>query len=374
MTQQDPDVDVRKSASDIWTTCCSQCETVEAADGEVSFSSVLIPLLKQYAPTLICTLLDGMIYSEIDLQQIHAELQDAAKLHGASVYFLSDFCHSFSGTVVAPGLLAGSDIDGEDGGDGDGDETDPEEEWTLRKACAKSLDELAKLIGSSEFFSILAPQLHTRMQSVDWKQQECALLAIGAVAPGCDKAIVSSGSMSGIFAHVVQVLQQPQQHFLIISIGCWTISRLSNMFAHEKTPVHSVLSVLCNFLGSDNTKVHHKAFRSFHTSSIQKKSFHSISSLSTKVREGAVSSVATIIESCRNLGGTDHIQEISNILSQFLALCIQTYQGRNLLIALDASEQLAMCCNLATSASVRFFHNQSHRVVTLARQRSFCRL
>ncbi len=25
MTQQDPDLEVRKSASDIWTTCCAQC-------------------------------------------------------------------------------------------------------------------------------------------------------------------------------------------------------------------------------------------------------------------------------------------------------------------------------------------------------------
>lgn len=82
------------------------------------------------------------------------------------------------------------------------------------------------------------------MQSADWRHQECALLAIGAVAPGCDKAIVSSGAMSGIFTHIVQVLQQPQQHFLIISIGCWTISRLSSMFAREKVRSPDTLSIL----------------------------------------------------------------------------------------------------------------------------------
>jgi hypothetical protein len=87
MTQQDPDLSVRKSACDIWTTCCSQCEITDEKGGGsgATFSSVLIPLLKQYTPTLIATLLDGMIYSEIDLQQIQAELRDAAKLHGAPV-------------------------------------------------------------------------------------------------------------------------------------------------------------------------------------------------------------------------------------------------------------------------------------------------
>jgi hypothetical protein len=240
MTQQDPDLEVRKSASDIWTTCCSQCEPSDSDDEGPTFSSVLVPLLKQYAPSLIGTLLDGMVYSEIDLQQIQAELRDAAKLHGNS---------------VAPGLISGDTADDNDDEGEDGDEIDPEEEWTLRKACAKSLDELSKLIGSAEFFALLAQQLHARMQSSDWRHQECALLAIGAVAPGCDKAIVATGALSGIFSHVVQVLQQPQPHFLITTIGCWTISRLSAMFAAEKTAVHSVLSALCNYLGSENPKV-----------------------------------------------------------------------------------------------------------------------
>jgi hypothetical protein len=241
MTQQDSDLEVRKSASDIWTTCCSQCEPSDGDDEGPTFSSALIPLLKQYAPSLIGTLLDGMAYSEIDLQQIQAELRDAAKLHGNS---------------VAPGLLSGdcADDDGDDDEDGDGGDLDPEEEWTLRKACAKSLDELSKLIGSAEFFSVLAQQLSARMQSSDWRHQECALLAIGAVAPGCDKAIVATGALSGIFAHVVQVLQQPQPHFLITTIGCWTISRLSAMFAADKAAVHRVLAVLCNYLGSENPK------------------------------------------------------------------------------------------------------------------------
>jgi hypothetical protein len=76
--------------------------------------------------------------------------------------------------------------------------------------------------------------LNERMKSADWRQQECALLAIGAVATGCGRAIVTSVAMSGIFKHIVQVLLQPQQHFLILCIGCWTISTLSFMFVREK--------------------------------------------------------------------------------------------------------------------------------------------
>ena len=245
MTQQDPDLDVRKSATDIWTTCCGQCDPSDGDDeghgSGGSFSSVLVPLLKQYTPTLIGTLLDGMVYSDADMQEIAAELRDAAKLHG---------------TAVAPGLLAGNH-DEDDEEDQDDDECDPEEGWTLRKACAKSLDELSKIIGGAEFFGVLVQHLQARMQSSDWRHQECAILAIGAVAPGCDKAI-GSGAIAGIFSHIVQVLQQPQQHYLIISIGCWTISRISSMFALDKAALHSVLSMLCNFLGGDNPKVTHR--------------------------------------------------------------------------------------------------------------------
>jgi len=249
------------------------------------------------------------VYSEIDMQQIQAELRDAAKLYG---------------TAVAPGLLAGDANDDDDDGDGDGDETDPEEEWTLRKACAKSLDELSKIIGSDQFFACLAQHLSARMQSADWRHQECALLAIGAVAPGCMSAIVASGAMTGIFSHIVQVLQQPQQHFLIISIGCWTISRVSSYFAREKASVHGVLAALCNYLGNDNPKV----------------------------RENAVSAIATITEECRNVDARAHITDISPNLAQYLAACVQSYQGRMLLIALDATEQLALCCSLAAHAQV----------------------
>jgi hypothetical protein len=103
--------------------------------------------------------------------------------------------------------------------------------------------------------------LQARLQSSDWMHQECALLAIGAVTPGCEKVMVATGAMSGIFNHIVQVLQQPQQHFLIISIGCWTISRMSPMFVLDKAATQSVLAVLCNYLGSDNTKVCVPSFR-----------------------------------------------------------------------------------------------------------------
>ncbi len=69
------------------------------------------------------------------------------------------------------------------------------------------------------------------------------------------QAIVASGAMAGIFSHTVQILQQPQQHFLLISIACWSISRLSSHFAREKNLVQGVLAALCNCLGSDNPKV-----------------------------------------------------------------------------------------------------------------------
>jgi hypothetical protein len=66
-----------------------------------------------------------------------------------------------------------------------------------------------------------------------------------------------------------------------------------------------------------------------------------------------VSAIATIIECCREIGVQQHIAEISPNIAHFLGMCLQSYHGRNLLIALDATEQLAMSCSLAASAPVR---------------------
>jgi hypothetical protein len=68
MTQQDPDLEVRKSASDILVFCCSQGEPGDCSVGAATFTSEWIPLLKNYAPTLIRTLLDSMVYSEKMIQ------------------------------------------------------------------------------------------------------------------------------------------------------------------------------------------------------------------------------------------------------------------------------------------------------------------
>jgi hypothetical protein len=84
----------------------------------------------------------------------------------------------------------------------------------------------------------------------------------------------------------------------------------------------------------------------------QRNTLNTSNSFSEQVREGAVSAIATIIECCRNMGCPEHIAEISPNIAQFLGMCLQSYHGRNLLIALDATEQLAMSCNLAASASV----------------------
>jgi hypothetical protein len=72
-----------------------------------------------------------------------------------------------------------------------------------------------------------------------------------------------------------------------------------------------------------------------------------------QAREGAISAVATTIESCRTMQCQDSIVQVTPTLCQFLAGCIQSYHGRNLLIALDATEQLAMCCSLSEQSSVR---------------------
>jgi hypothetical protein len=93
------------------------------------------------------------------------------------------------------------------------------------------------------------------MCSDDWRQQECAVLAIGAVAPGCYKAMSDSGAASGIFMYLVQALQKPRQHFLVVSIVCWAISRISSNFVTDNCSLLTVLNAVCHHLANDNMKV-----------------------------------------------------------------------------------------------------------------------
>lgn len=71
--------------------------------------------------------------------------------------------------------------------DNEGDDDDDENEWNLRKCSAASLDSLAHLFGGNVILPILLPILQVGLSHTDPWKQEASILALGAVAEGCQE-------------------------------------------------------------------------------------------------------------------------------------------------------------------------------------------
>jgi len=116
----------------------------------------------------------------------------------------------------------------DDKNDEDEDEEDEDEdeyayEWNLRKCAAFTLDEFSTIY-SNNLLEILLPPLQEKLNSPDWKDNECAILALGAIAEGCGDRM--EPYLPEMMKFLVQNLNNPQP--LVRSITCWTLSRYCN--------------------------------------------------------------------------------------------------------------------------------------------------
>jgi transportin-1 len=112
--------------------------------------------------------------------------------------------------------------------------------WTLRKSSASSLDVLSNCF-PDELLPVMLPIVDVRALHVsagcrplmsphqahlrenDWRVREAAVLALGAVAEGCDNGLDSLAPQ--IIAGLLPTLDDPRP--LVRSIACWTLGRYS---------------------------------------------------------------------------------------------------------------------------------------------------
>lgn len=116
-----------------------------------------------------------MIYSEIEAKMLVGE--DESVPDKASS--IKPFIHSSKSQRTSGG---GEEGEEDDGGD------DEVSEWTIRKSAAAGLDVLATVF-HEEILSSLLPMLQERLNHNDWRVKESAILALGAIAEGCDKGM-----------------------------------------------------------------------------------------------------------------------------------------------------------------------------------------
>ncbi len=202
--------------------------------------------------------------------------------------------------------LEDGEIDDDD--DDDGGDDNPDQRWTVRKCSAAALDVFARNFGGPVFEFIL-PYLEVNLKHPDWPQREAAVLALGAVAEGCESAILPHLPM--LVPYLISLLTDPEP--VIRTIVCWTLGRYSGWAAalpeaqREQYFVPLMEGILQKMLDSNK-----------------------------KVQEAGASAFANVEERA----GKALIPYTEPIVKQFV-ICFQKYKDRNMYILYDCVQTLA---------------------------------
>jgi hypothetical protein len=286
-TENDSDYDVKVEACEFWS---SICENEDVPDG----------VLKPYLTRLTLVLLNGMVYSEDELSTLAEELENKeAEINPAMLH-----AHSKSG-------VSGGDEDDEDEDDED---DDGGADWTLRKCSASGLDTIASHY-QADILEALLPHIHTKLQDGDWRVQESAVLAMGALAEGCTKGLEERGYLGEFVPFLINTLLGSDKP-LVRSITCWTLSRYSEWVCSQQQPAPQQPPPMLEPLIMGILRCCVDGNR--------------------KVQEAACSAIATIEESA----GRQIIPFLPALLQCF-GQALQMYQPRNLVIVYDACGTLA---------------------------------
>lgn len=291
---------------------------------EASSTPKLRDALGQYLPQIVPVLLDCMIYSEDDQLRLEGDEEDAdvedeakdikpvfaeskqkgsAVPSGTSTPQQNGQQHqSINGYAYEEDLSEGEIDEDEDYG------VDPEDEWNLRKCSAASLDSVATHFGPP-VFEVTLPWLMENLQHKDWQNREAAVLALGAIGPGCIDAIQEH--LPKLVPYMISLLTDQQP--VVRQITCWALSRFAGWAAQldgsgkQQFFEPMMDGILKRML--DNNK---------------------------KVQESAASAFATLEEAAN----VALIPYCSVIVQQFVK-CFDRYKDKNMFILYDCVQTLA---------------------------------
>eukprot|EP00283_Hemiselmis_rufescens_P009990 CAMPEP_0173429772 /NCGR_PEP_ID=MMETSP1357-20121228/8387_1 /TAXON_ID=77926 /ORGANISM="Hemiselmis rufescens, Strain PCC563" /LENGTH=894 /DNA_ID=CAMNT_0014394007 /DNA_START=35 /DNA_END=2716 /DNA_ORIENTATION=+ len=286
-TEHDSDYDVKKEACEFWSSLCENEE-------------VPSDVLKPYLSRLTLVLLNGMVYSEDELINLADEVESNAPDKSSEI-------NPAAFHVTSKHQVAEEEEEDEDDEDGGGIE------WTLRKCSAAGLDVIANHY-RDDILEALLPHIHTKLTDSDWKVIESAVLAMGALAVGCEEGLIQRNYLPSFVMHLLQHML-PSDKPLVRSITCWTLSRYSRWIAAQVNPANGQPTLLQPLV---------EGF------------LKGMLDPSKKVQEAACSAVATLEEEA----GTLLVPFVPQIL-QIFAAALPRYQARNLIILYDACGTLA---------------------------------
>ncbi|ORY71887.1 armadillo-type protein [Pseudomassariella vexata] len=191
----------------------------------------------------------------------------------------------------------------------DGDDTNPDERWTLRKCSAAALDVFARDYRDPVFECIL-PYLTTNLKHEDWPYREAAVLALGAVAEGCIDVVTPH--LPELVPYLITLLNDPEP--VVRQITCWTLGRYSSWAAQLSNPAQK------------------QAFFEPMMEGILMKMLDK----NKKVQEAGASAFANLEEKAGK-----NLEPYSGPIIQQFVSCFAKYKDRNMYILYDCVQTLA---------------------------------
>jgi hypothetical protein len=293
---------------------------------EASSNAVLREALGPYLPQIVPVLLDSMVYDEDDQLRLEGDADDA-DIEDDSKDIKPTFAKEKTSRAENAGTSSSEQpngqtkptangfayedddlSDGEIEDDDDFDDIDPEEEWNLRKCSAASLDSLAGHFHGAVFREVL-PWLIVNLKHQDWPNREAAVLALGAIGPGCMDDITPH--LQELIPYMLSLLSDQQP--VVRQITCWSLSRYAAWAAHDPSaPKRDFFEPMMDGLLQrmlDNNK---------------------------KVQESAASAFASL----EDKASTALVPYCNVILKQFVK-CFDKYKDKNMYILYDCVQTLA---------------------------------
>lgn len=290
---------------------------------EASSTPTLRNALGPHLPQTVPVLLDCMVYSEDDQLRLEGDDDDAdveddakdIKPVFADAKQKGSTAASGTSTPQANGQKSvnGYAVEGEDLSDGEIDEeddygADPEDEWNLRKCSAASLDQIATHYGGP-VFELTLPWLMENLQHSDWPNREAAVLALGAIGPGCIDTIQQH--LPKLVPYLITLLNDEQP--VVRQITCWALSRFAGWAAQlDEAGKREFFEPMMDGILQrmlDNNK---------------------------KVQESAASAFATLEEAA-----SDQLIPYCAVIVQQFVRCFDRYKDKNMFILYDCVQTLA---------------------------------
>ena len=207
---------------------------------EASSRPSLLNALGPFLPKIVPVLLDCMIYSEDDQLRLEGD-EDDADVEDEEKDIKPQFATSKASRngisrTSTPQPPNGQDkpavngyayADDDDLSEGEIEEDDefdidPEQEWNLRKCSAAALDSIASQFGGP-VFNVALPWLMENLTQQDWPSREAAVLALGAIGPGCMEDI--KPHLPKLVPYLITLLNDQQP--VVRQITCWALSRFA---------------------------------------------------------------------------------------------------------------------------------------------------